>query len=190
VDERPRGPTSVHVESEKGSKLVKRIKPRSRASDQAKCGAGHSHQHETWHHDFSLTGDFKDEGDVNRIMDRLVDWAMRHKQVVDALICELHPLFGEDPLCTFAIRVYPEGHPDPEMAVAHSTRFRKVSNRYSRTVAYAYEGDLARAMRDSDEQVAATVAEFERQNGYPVQDWIAIGREERDEMIETGADRC
>ena len=34
---------------------------------------------------------------------------------------------------------------------------------------------------DTDEQVAATVAEWERANGLEVQDWIAVGREERGE---------
>jgi hypothetical protein len=36
-------------------------------------------------------------------------------------------------------------------------------------------------MTDSDEQVAATVAEWERRHGLPVRDWRAIGAEERDE---------
>jgi hypothetical protein len=62
---------------------------------------------------------------------------------------------------------------------AHSTRFRRVSNRYPLRVAEAYEGDLARAALDSDEQVAATVAAFEREHGLPVRDWPAIGRAER-----------
>jgi hypothetical protein len=60
-------------------------------------------------------------------------------------------------------------------------RFRKVSTRYARCVAEAYEGDLERAMADTDEQVAATVAAWEQAHGLPVRDWPAIGREERDE---------
>src|SRR5439155_13656480 len=35
----------------------------------------------------------------------------------------------------------------------HSERFRKVSTRYPRRVAEAYEGDLTRAMTDSDDKV-------------------------------------
>jgi hypothetical protein len=33
-------------------------------------------------------------------------------------------------------------------------------------------------MRDTDEQVAATVAALELAQGWPVNDWPAIGREE------------
>jgi hypothetical protein len=43
------------------------------------------------------------------------------------------------------------------------------------------DGDLARAMRDSDVQVAARVASWERRHGIPVRDWLAIGRGERGE---------
>jgi hypothetical protein len=69
-----------------------------------------------------------------------------------------------------------------EAAVSHSERFRKVSNRYPHVVAEAYGGDLARAARDTDEQVAETVATWERAQGVEVRDWPAIGREEgRDE---------
>lgn len=60
----------------------------------------------------------------------------------------------------------------------HSERFRKVANRYPRRVAEAYNGDLVRAMADSDAQVAATVAEWERRNGLQVLDWFAIGAQE------------
>jgi hypothetical protein len=62
-----------------------------------------------------------------------------------------------------------------------STRFRRVSNRYPRRVSEAYALDHERAMGDSDEQVAATVAAWERTQRLPVRDWPAIGREERDE---------
>jgi hypothetical protein len=47
----------------------------------------------------------------------------------------------------------------------HATRFRKVSNRYPRRVAEAYDGDLVRAAAESDEQVAASVAAWERARG-------------------------
>jgi len=61
----------------------------------------------------------------------------------------------------------------------HSLRFRRVSNRYPRTVAEAYDGDIKAAMRATDEEVAERVADWERANGHPVRDWLAIGREER-----------
>ena len=53
----------------------------------------------------------------------------------------------------------------PAERIAHSLRFRQVSNRYPRRVAEAYGGDIARAAADSDEQVAATVAAWERGHG-------------------------
>ena len=62
----------------------------------------------------------------------------------------------------------------------HSDRFRKVSNRYPLRVTEAYEGDLERAMADSDEQVAATVATWERHRGLQPRDWAAIGAAERE----------
>ena len=49
-----------------------------------------------------------------------------------------------------------------EAAVRHSERFRKVSTRYPHEVARAYDHDIERAAADSDEQVAATVAAWER----------------------------
>jgi hypothetical protein len=63
----------------------------------------------------------------------------------------------------------------------HSERFRKVSTRYPRRVAEAYDLDLERAAADGDEQVAATVAAWERAHGLEPRDWAAIGAEERDE---------
>jgi hypothetical protein len=57
--------------------------------------------------------------------------------------------------------------------VWHSERFRKVSDRYPRRVAEAYGGDLDAAMAASDEQVAATVANWEKEHGLPVRDWPA-----------------
>jgi hypothetical protein len=76
--------------------------------------------------------------------------------------------------------------PDPEQPPpgidpqqwAFSSRFRKVANRYPRRVAEAYGRDLARALADDDLTVALTVAEWERAQGLPVRDWVAIGRDE------------
>ncbi len=45
-------------------------------------------------------------------------------------------------------------------------------------VAEAYDLDIARAAGDTDDQVAATVAEWERAQGLPVRDWRAQGTEE------------
>jgi len=61
----------------------------------------------------------------------------------------------------------------------YSERFRRVSNRYPRRVAEAYRGDLGRAMTDSDEEVAATVAVWEKGHGLKVTDWITLGKQER-----------
>ncbi|CAN5809176.1 hypothetical protein BH20CHL5_BH20CHL5_05740 [soil metagenome] len=66
-----------------------------------------------------------------------------------------------------------------DLAQAFSERFRAVSNRYPRRVSEAYGRDAAHAMADSDEQVAARVAAWERDNGLPVRDWRATGRAER-----------
>ena len=71
------------------------------------------------------------------------------------------------------------GTPRDERAWRFSERFSKVSNRYPLRVAEAYDHDLDPAMADSDEQVAATVAEWERRHGGPIRDWRAIGAEER-----------
>jgi hypothetical protein len=58
----------------------------------------------------------------------------------------------------------------PDGAHQHSERFRKVSNRYPNVVARAYGRDLERAAGDSDEQVAATVAAWEREQGLEPND--------------------
>ena len=71
------------------------------------------------------------------------------------------------------------GQPSRALAYLHSMRFRRVSNRYPLQVTYAYGRDIARAAADSDEQVAATVAAWERREGLPVRDWPAIGRRAR-----------
>jgi hypothetical protein len=69
-----------------------------------------------------------------------------------------------------------------KQAIAHSNRFRKVSNLYPRMVAFAYDKDLAAAARDTDEEVAARVAAYQRSLGEEPTDWYAVGREEgRDE---------
>lgn len=62
--------------------------------------------------------------------------------------------------------------------IAHTVRFRRVSTRYPHMVTEAYGGGLARAMADSDEQVAAIVAEWEMQTRGSARDWAAIGRDE------------
>jgi hypothetical protein len=69
-----------------------------------------------------------------------------------------------------------------DLAVRHLIRFRRVSTRYPRRVAEAYGGDIARADRESDEQVATIVAAWERAHGLAPRDWRAIGRDERDEQ--------
>ena len=66
------------------------------------------------------------------------------------------------------------------LAVAHGIRFRRVATRYPRAVAEAYSGDIARAAADTDAQVAAIVAEWERGHGLEPCDWRAIGRSERE----------
>jgi hypothetical protein len=68
----------------------------------------------------------------------------------------------------------------PDLATAHSARFRKVANRYPLRVTNAYGGDLAAVAQDTDAQVAARVAAWEREQGMEPRDWVAIGREERD----------
>ena len=71
--------------------------------------------------------------------------------------------------------------PYQQDAVRHSMRFRRVSTRYPLRVTEAYDGDIARAAADTDEQVAAKVAEWERRQGLEPRDWRAIGADERDE---------
>jgi hypothetical protein len=66
--------------------------------------------------------------------------------------------------------------------VAHSVRFRKVANRYPRVVAAAYGGDVAAALADSDDEVAARVATWEQEHGLEQRDWRRIGAEERADL--------
>jgi len=70
----------------------------------------------------------------------------------------------------------------PDEAIAHSQRFRRVSRGYARRVAEAYAGNLGAAMEDSDEQVAAVVKAWEQHEGLAPRDWVAIGAEERGEV--------
>jgi hypothetical protein len=65
-----------------------------------------------------------------------------------------------------------------ELVVQHSLRFRKVSNRYTLRVTEAYEGDIAAAAADDGATVAARVAAWERAQGLPVTDWVALGEAE------------
>jgi hypothetical protein len=60
----------------------------------------------------------------------------------------------------------------------HSTRFRRVADKYPRRVWEAYGGDIAMAAGDSDEHVAATVREWEIANGLEPRDWVAWGRDQ------------
>jgi hypothetical protein len=46
-------------------------------------------------------------------------------------------------------------------------------------LAFAYDRDLAAAAADSEEQVAAKVAQWERQQGLEPRDWRAIGADAR-----------
>jgi len=60
----------------------------------------------------------------------------------------------------------------------HYEPFRKLSIHYPRYVLEAYGGDFRRAKAHSDEQVAMTVAAWERQQG--IGEWRAAGRREAD----------
>ena len=73
--------------------------------------------------------------------------------------------------------------PTPDTRTRHCERFRAVSTRYPRRVAAAYDRDLERAMADSDEQVAATVAVWERKHDLAPRDWRAVGVAERDDEV-------
>ena len=75
-------------------------------------------------------------------------------------------------------------------AVQHSLRFRKVSTRYPRMVAQAYDRDIAQAALDDDATVAARVAGYERSHGLEPRDWAANGDSERGDLEGTAAARC
>jgi predicted esterase len=81
---------------------------------------------------------------------------------------------GESHRCTF-LRPRPDR---PVLELEHTDRFRKVANRYPRRVNEAYSFDIARALADDDETVAATVAHWEAAQGLEPRDWIAIGHAE------------
>ena len=66
--------------------------------------------------------------------------------------------------------------------VAHTTRWRLVSNKFPLMVTKAYEGDIASALKDDDATVFARVRAFEVSEGLKPRDWVAIGKEERDEL--------
>ena len=68
------------------------------------------------------------------------------------------------------------------LGVRHTTRFRRVSTRYPRRVDEAYSHDHAAALADTDEQVAARVADWEVEHGRQPCNWHAIGRYERGEI--------
>jgi hypothetical protein len=65
-------------------------------------------------------------------------------------------------------------------AMAQARRCRFVANDYPRVVAHAYNGQLERAAKHTDGEIAATVAEWERSTGIEPRDWIAIGQQERE----------
>jgi hypothetical protein len=60
----------------------------------------------------------------------------------------------------------------------HYERFRKLSIHYLRYVLEAYGGDFHRAMADNDEQVATTIAAWERQQGIVAREWRPAGERE------------
>jgi hypothetical protein len=68
------------------------------------------------------------------------------------------------------------------LGVRYATRFRRVASRYPRRVNAAYRFDQAAALADTDAEVAARVAEWERGQGLQPRDWRAIGRYERGEI--------
>jgi hypothetical protein len=64
------------------------------------------------------------------------------------------------------------------LSLLHHLRWRKVSNRFPLQVAYAYEGDIERALSELDGQVLATVAKWERKQGLEPRDWLGLGHAE------------
>jgi hypothetical protein len=68
------------------------------------------------------------------------------------------------------------------MVARHISRFGRVSTRYPLRVIEAYDVDLRRAQAETDEQVAAQVAMWERTQGLQLRDWHDIGRYERGEI--------
>ena len=65
---------------------------------------------------------------------------------------------------------------DRRIAAEHSWRFRNLGGMtYPHTVARAYDGDIERALADSDEAVAARVLAWEREQGFEPANWAALG---------------
>ncbi len=62
------------------------------------------------------------------------------------------------------------------VAVQHTIRFRKVSNRYPLRVTEAYLGNQEEASRDDDATVAERVRQWEIAHGIEPRDWVKIGQ--------------
>ena len=75
------------------------------------------------------------------------------------------------------------------LRLAHSLRFRAVSDNYPRRVAEAYRGHggIRQAARDSDRQIAKMVAAWERRHGVSPRDWVRHGRTAEGRALETTA---
>ena len=59
----------------------------------------------------------------------------------------------------------------------HAHRFHKVGNRYPRRGTAGYDGDRARVMTDTDDDVVAeTVAAWKKAQGLNATYWQAIGK--------------
>lgn len=98
--------------------------------------------------------------------------------------CPYDPEYDEGSLGWHLMENHPEFYADhlqPGLGLAHSLRFRRVSTRYPHMVTLAFDHNLAWAMASTDDEVAATVADYERTQGWEPRDWQAIGAEERDD---------
>ena len=73
-------------------------------------------------------------------------------------------------------------------AIQHSLRFRKVANGYPARVIEAYEGDLAAAARDSDEQVAERVRQWEMAHHCGPIDWVWLGQVDEGREVDEAID--
>lgn len=63
-----------------------------------------------------------------------------------------------------------------QVAPAHSVRFRTFGDGYPQIVAEAYEGDLYRAMKSTDKQVARMVVKWAKRLDLPLRNWEAAVR--------------
>ena len=72
-------------------------------------------------------------------------------------------------------------------ALAHSQRFGQMASGYPHAVALAY-GDLAHAMPDDPDTVAAKVSDWRRSHGEEPRDWSAVGRDEGHPGVDPGPD--